>query len=131
MSEIRQTSGSGGYNCSFSERELCDFHNFLEKSFELQDEGRHKIGVPHMGKLNDDVWVFNEQLQINSKGQKIESQYIWPGIGGPSIETTFGKKINIKSSVKLPLEHKHALCDLVLMMKNVLKHNIIPGNPTS
>ncbi len=53
LSEIRQTFGYGGLNCSFSERELSDFHNYLEKSFPYDDVGRVKTGEDCVGKQQD------------------------------------------------------------------------------
>ena len=33
LKEIRMTFGAGGFMCSFSDKELAEFHHFLEKNF--------------------------------------------------------------------------------------------------
>ena len=98
-----------------------DFHNFLEKSFDFNETGRVKIGAICVGRqptnshdLADTIWVLNESVHINGNGELVElenSKYVWPGIGGPCIETMFGKgqSTDIKSSIFLPLESKNSL----------------------
>ena len=66
IGEIRATFGSGGLVCSFSERELADFHNYLERSFAFSDAGKVKKGVMCVGKQPaTHTWVLNEAVQIN------------------------------------------------------------------
>lgn len=133
LSEIRQTFGLGGFNCSFSERELCDFHNFLEKTFEFSHNT--KKGALYVGRQSEsNVWVLNDQVHVDSNGEQIpldESSYVWPGIGGPCIETMFSKgtshKTDIRSKIALPLESCNSLRVLIEAMTPVLKHNLIPG----
>ena len=136
LSEIRLTFGLGGFNCSFSERELSDFHNFLEKSFNFKLQGNVKVGATCVGRQTDDsVWILNEAIHINSNGELIplqDSHYVWPGVGGPCIETVFGKNqgtrtVDIKSKIHLPLESKNCLSNLIEGMTAVLKHNAIAG----
>lgn len=85
------------------------------------------------GIVLDNVWILNEEVQIDEQGQQIplsESKYVWQPVGGPCIETVYGKsstKVDIRSTVRLPLESKSALNDLLILMKEVLKHNFIAG----
>ena len=144
LTEIRTTFGHGGLNTSFVERELSDFHNFLERNFPYDQPGRVKKGAGCIGRqvlkmegeegiTLDNVWILNENVQIDENGQQIppsQSKYMWQPVGGPCIETVYGKnssKIDIRSTIHLPLESKNALNDLLTLMKAVLKHNFIPG----
>ena len=126
------------------ERELSDFHNFLERDFPYDQPGRVKKGATCVGRqiakvdgeegiVLDDVWILNEKVQIDAEGQQIplsQSKYVWQPVGGPCIETVYGKgstKVDIRSTVHLPLESQSALSDLLILMKAVLKHNFIAG----
>lgn len=50
MTELRTTFGFGGLNCSFSDQDLSDFHNYLEKDFQYSDPGKTKCGVRSVGR---------------------------------------------------------------------------------
>jgi hypothetical protein len=138
LKEIRSTFGYGGLNCSLSDRDLSDFHNFLENDFDCTLPGNSKQGVlcvgrQMKGKEIGNIWVLNPEVHINDKGERIplaSSEYRWQPIGGPCIETSFGKsssKVDIQSTVTLPLESKESLSDLLTALKDVLKHNFMPG----
>ena len=79
------------------------------------------------------MWILNDKVQIDENGQQIplsQSKYAWQPVGGPCIETVYGKnstKVDIRSTVHLPLESKDALNDLLTLMKAVLEHNFIAG----
>lgn len=133
LSEIRQTFDYGGLNCSFTERELSDFHNYLEKGFPYNEPGRVKKGANCLGKqLNANVWVLNESTQIDENGTLIpleNSQFVWQPIGGPCIETMYAKsstRIDIKSIITTPLSTL-PLGKLLDIMTSTFKHNFIPG----
>ena len=101
--------------------------------------GRTKRGVSCVGRQIrvdgglDNIWILNP----NERGEQIpleSSPYnnMWQPIGGPCIETGHGKgsncgKIDIRSTVMLPLESKIALKCLLGNMKCILKHNFIAG----
>jgi len=136
LSDIRSSFGYGGLNCSLSDRDLADFHNFLEKDFDFTE--RSKLGVQCVGRQMTgeklaNIWVLNPEVHINSQGERVsvdDSEYVWQPIGGPCIETAYGKnvsKIDIRSTVQLPLESTESLSNLLTSLKVVLKHNFIPG----
>ena len=138
LSDIRSTFGYGGLNCSLSDRDLADYHNFLERDFNFTGAGKSKLGVRCVGRQmtgNElkNIWVLNPEVHINNKGEHVpltDSDYVWQPIGGPCIETLYGKntnKIDIRSTVKLPLDSSESLSNLLTAMKAVLKHNFIPG----
>ena len=136
IGEIRTTFGSGGFVCSFSERELADFHNYLERSFPFSDAGKVKKGVTCVGKQPaTQIWVFNEAVQINEDGNLLQpgsSQFAWTPIGGPCIELVYGRSgsagtIDIKSEIMTPLESHEPLYNLLTSMQETLKHNFIAG----
>ena len=140
VSEIRTTYGFGGLNCSLTDRDLSDFHNFLEKDFPFNEPGRTKLGATCIGRQfkHDnmelaDIWVLNPELHIDAEGNQVNtelSEYVWQPIGGPCIESSYTKnnyKINIRSTVTLPLESHQSLCNLLSKMKCVLKHNFVAG----
>ena len=89
--------------------DLADFHNFLEEDFCYNAPGKTKRGVTCVGRQTkldgglDNVWVLNSSLHIDEMGKQIPlecSPYMWQPIGGPCIETCYGKnssKIDIKS----------------------------------
>lgn len=86
------------------------------------------------GETLQNMWILNTEVHIDEMGVQVplqDSDYVWQPIGGPCIGTCYsgGKstKVDIKSSVILPLESKQSLHSLVLNMKTVLKHNFIPG----
>ena len=63
-------------------------------------------------------------MQIDENGHLSESKYVWQPVGGPCIETVHGKnssKVDIRSTIHLPLESKNALNNLLTLMKAVLK----------
>ena len=48
--EIRTTFGAGGFVCSFSDKELAEFHHFLERDFPFKDPCKVKTGVTCAGR---------------------------------------------------------------------------------
>ena len=89
LSDIRSTFGYGGLNCSLSDRDLADYHNFLERDFNFSEAGRTKLGVRCVGRQMSgkelkNIWVLNPQVHINSQGVIIslaDSEYMWQPIG--------------------------------------------------
>ena len=142
LSEIRTTFGLGGLNCSLTDRELSEFHNFLEKDFPYGDSGKTKLGVTCVGRQRGkedslaNIWVLSPSVHIDEMGKQVDlshSNYVWQPIGGPCIETCYGKtskKVDIQSTVTLPLESRQSLNNLLTKMKSVLRHNFIPGKMT-
>ena len=138
MTELRNTFGGGGFICAFSERELSEFHNFLEKEFPFTQREKVKKGITCVGKQpiqcqqNQVIWVLNPDIQISEDGSfvpKTESEYVWQPIGGPQIEVTAGRNapISLHSEITLPLESKDSLNKLLQIMASLLKHNFIAG----
>ena len=138
LTEVRSTFGFGGLNCSLTDRDLSDFHNFLEKDFPYTEPGRTKQGVNCVGRQvkGEDlqsIWILNPSVHIDGKGALVpleESNYVWQPIGGPCIETCYSKtstKMDLRSTITLPLESKQSLNNLLTTMKTVLKHNFVPG----
>lgn len=140
LNEIRTTFGFGGLNCSLNDRELADFHNYIEKDFPFNEPGKTKRGVTCVGRQlkecgiePDNIWVLNPSLHVDEEGKKVElsvSNYVWQPIGGPCMENTYNKtavKVDIRSTIKEPMESHQSLSNLLLKMKAVLKHNFIPG----
>ena len=88
--EIRTTFGAGGFVCSLSEKELSEFHQYLEKGFPFNDLTKVKKGISYAGlQPEDNVWVLNKHLQIDAQGRQIapnSMKYAWQPLGGPCIE---------------------------------------------
>lgn len=84
----------------------------------------------HDGSGLANIWVLNPEVHIDSEGNQVNheaSEYVWQPIGGPCIEISYGKnssKVDIHSTVSLPLESHLCLNKLLLQMKLVLKHNL-------
>ena len=136
MSELRSTFGSGGFVCSFSERELADFHNYLERGFPFSDANKVKKGVTCVGRQPaTSTWVLNETVQVNEDGELLQhgrSEFSWTPIGGPCIQLVYGKggsagTIDIKSKITTPLQSRQPLLNLLTTMQATLKHNFIAG----
>ena len=51
------TFGAGGFICSLSDKELAEFHHFLEKGFAFSDPKQVKRGVTCAGKQPEGVWA--------------------------------------------------------------------------
>ena len=151
LNEIRVTFKSGGFTCAFNERELIEFHNYLEKSFPFDAEGKRKQGVVCVGRQpaeDEDtekvttnhtgcrMWILNHSVHIDSKGNLVplhKSTFAWQPIGGPQIELA-GRStatIDLCSHISLPLESKESLHKLLLLMQNLLKHNFVAGTCNS
>ena len=141
LSEIRSTFKSGGFTCAFTERELTEFHNFLEKNFSFNAEGRMKKGVICVGKQpagNGEMtmWILNQNVHITEHGVCVavhQSGFAWQPIGGPQIElVTAGRNgpvtVELCSEIALPLESKESLNGLLQMMSTLLKHNFVAGD---
>lgn len=134
LKDIRQTYGSDGFICSFNEKELADFHHFLERGFPFRDPQKLKQGVQWVGKQDDAVWVLSQSVHINADGDQIPldaSPYSWQPIGGPTIDlmgkgSTAGK-FSLECDIKLPLESFSSLQNLLQKMQPVFKHNYIAG----
>ena len=65
LKEIRTTFGAGGFVCSLNEKELVEFHQFLERSFQFDDPSKVKKGVYIAGKqccfslnYNTLIWIY-------------------------------------------------------------------------
>lgn len=140
MSELRSTFGGGGFICAFSERELSEFQNYLERSFPFSDSGRVKKGITCVGKQplqqgqSNIMWILSPNIQINEKGFLVsasESKYVWQPIGGPQIDLSGGRNfpasIELYSEISLPLQSIVPLQKLLQMMTITLKHNFIAG----
>jgi hypothetical protein len=141
LGEIRTTFGFGGLNCSLADRDLSDFHNFLEKDFPFHEPGRTRLGATCVGRqFKRDglelagIWVLNPELHIDTEGNQVNtelSEYVWQPVGGPCIENSYSKnnhyKVDIRSTICLPLESHESLNNLLMKMKPVLKHNFIAG----
>ena len=111
--------------CSFSEKELVDFHQFLEQSFPFDDRTKVKKGVGTVDKQVGDIWVVSREIHIDADGNAIplsESTYAWQPISGPAIEMMVKGnvvgRINLECEVHLPLDSTH-LSDLLLSMQGV------------
>ena len=65
------TFGAGGFICSFSDKELAEFHHFLERDFPFHDPEKVKCGVTYAGRQPEGVWVLNKHLFIDRNGQEI------------------------------------------------------------
>ena len=105
--------------CSLSDKELAEFHNFLEKNFPYNDPKRVKRGVVCAGKQPESVWALNKHLFVDENGVEIpeeSAKLAWPPIGGPCIELA-GKiqhsTIDLQSQINRPLESVAPLHNLV------------------
>ena len=141
LNEIRTTYRSGGFTCAFSERELTEFHNYLEKHFRFDGEGKVKQGVICVGKqpsgdtgTGEAIWILNSEVHIDKNGDLVSlesSKYAWQPIGGPHLELATARNvpvmIDLRSEVALPLESKNSLKKLLQMMSTILKHNFVAG----
>ena len=138
LTELRSTFRLGGLTCSLSERELIEFHNFLEKRFPFEEENRRKQGLVCVGKQPNEegpkVWVLSPDIHIDDSGKLIptsQSKYAWQPIGGPNIELTTARNssmsLSLGSKITLPLESAATLKRLLEMMKSILKHNFVAG----
>ena len=133
LKEIRTTFGAGGFVCSLSEKELSEFHQYLEKGFPFNDPAKVKKGISYAGlQPEDNVWVLNKHLQIDAQGRQIapnSMKYAWQPLGGPCIETT-GKGstiVDLQSEIQLPLQSAEPLRNLLEVMQTIFKHNVIPS----
>ena len=140
LSELRSTFGGGGFICAFSERELSEFQNYLEKSFPFSESGRVKKGITCVGKQplqpnqKEIMWILSPSVQINESGSLVApsaSHYVWQPIGGPQIDISGGRNfptsIELYSEISLPLQSSIPLNSLLHMMTSTLKHNFIAG----
>ena len=105
------------------DHDLADFHNFLEKDFCYNAPGKTKRGVTCVGRQTkldgglDNVWVLNPSLHIDEMGNQIPLECSPYYVAAPYIETCYGKnssKIDIKSTVTLPLESRNSLDNLLV-----------------
>lgn len=133
ISEIRTTFGAGGFVCSFNEKELADFHQFLEKDFPFSNPTKVKQGVECVGKQpGKEIWALNKHLFIDGNGDPLDDEsntFAWQPIGGPSIALA-GKAsvpVDLQCDILIPLQSERPLANLLGVMKVVLKHNFIPG----
>ncbi len=125
----------GGYVCILSDKELSEFQQHLERSFNFDDPTRIKKGIicarkkPRIG-----VWVMNNHVLMIDKNCNLTSAcfsgswLIW----GPCIEMIRNNSGNgsapLKSWIKLPLEFSQMLKNLLGgQMHEELKHNFIPS----
>ena len=134
LKDIRQTYGSGGFVCSFNEKELAGFHHFSECGFPFSDPQKLKQGVQWVGKQEGAVWVLNQSVHINADGDQIPLDALphsWQPIGGPTIDlmgkgSTAGK-FSLECDIKLPLDSSSSVQNLLQKMQPVFKHNYIAG----
>ena len=132
LKEIRLTFGSGGFVCSFNEKELADFHQFLERGFDFNDPKKVKKGLQCVGKQRDAIWVLNKDVHVDRLGNQIsldDSPYAWQPIGGPCIEV-LGRgsaigEISLECDIQLPLDFSACIPSLLKAMQPVFKHNFI------
>ena len=131
LKEIRTTFGAGGFVCSFNEKELVEFHQFLERSFPFDDPSKVKKGVYIAGKQANNIWVVSKDVHIDGDGSLIrlsDSVYSWQPISGPAIDImvkgSVVGRINLECDVKFPLE-SGCLSELLHAMQEVFKHNFI------
>ena len=118
---------------SFNDKELTEFHQFMERKFHADSPQKTKRGLVGVGKQpNGNEWVLNPKVHISADGTLIpllESHYAWQPIGGPCIKLAMkgqtGSAINLESDIQLPLESADALHLLLTRMKDVFKHNFI------
>ena len=133
--DLCKTFGTGGLVCSFNDKELGEFHQYLEHKFPFSNTGKVKKGIQHVGRQSvGDCWVLSRTVCIDSNGFLVaenESRYAWQPIGGPVVQL-IGKDcgaatINLESDIQQDLESVSSLRDLIKTMRTVFKHNFIPG----
>ena len=86
LKEIKMIFGAGGFLCSLSDKELAEFHHFLEKVFPFQEPNRVKHAIICAVRQPEGVWVLNRHLIIDGNGVQIpeaSTMFAWPPIGGP------------------------------------------------
>ena len=133
MRDLCKTFGTGGLICSFNDKELAEFHQFLEQDFPFSDDSKVKKGIRYAGRQEDGFWVVNPEVHINPSGQLVPvgvSQYNWQPIGGPAIDLIgrdTGTSISLQCDIKYPLESKESLKALLEAMQSVFKHNFVAG----
>ena len=131
MRDICNTFGTGGLICSFNDKELAEFHQFLEQSFPFTDQSKVKKGIQCAGRQEDGFWVMSPEVHINPCGQLVlesDSMYTWQPIGGPAIELIgrdTGASISLQCDIKHPLESQDTLKALLEAMRAVFKHNFV------
>ena len=122
--------------CSFTDTQLAEFQQHLEKGFPFKDKQRVKQGILCIGKQpSEDIWVLNDEVHIDGDGTRIPvklSKYALQPLGGPSIELSpaargQGSKMRLDSDIQIPLESSSSLHMLLGCMRDVFKHNFIPG----
>ena len=117
--------------CSLSEKELAEFHQYLEKDFPFDDPFKVKTGISHAGKQLEGVWVLSKHLHISEDGLEIPeelSKFAWQPIGGPGIEIpSKSSVVDLHCDIQLPLKSAEPLHNLLKVMKVLFKHNFIPG----
>ena len=117
--------------CSLSEKELAEFHHYLEKDFPFDDPLKVKTGISYAGKQSGGVWVLNSHLHISEDGVEIHeglSKFAWQPIGGPCIEVlSKSSVIDLQCDILLPLKSAEPLQKLLVVMKTLFKHNFIPS----
>ena len=129
------TFGAGGFLCSLSNKELAEFHHFLEKDFPFQEPGRVKHAIICAGRQPEGGWMLNRHLIIDGNGVQIpeaSAMFAWPPIGGPCMELA-GKgqrSIDLQCDISLPLQSSPCLSDLLKLMQKIFKHNFISSIKT-
>lgn len=127
------TFGAGGFMCSFSDKELAEFHHFLEKEFPFQESTKTKRGIMYAGKQPEGVWALNNHVYVDENGTEKLAKCVklaWPPIGGPCIELT-GKNqhcaLDLQSAITLPLQSAAPVQNLLHAMRKIFKHNFLPS----
>lgn len=112
--------GTGGLICSFNDKELAEFHQYMEQKFPFSDEQKIKRGLQYAGRQPDDnFWVLSPTIHINSSGDLVparDSKYAWQPIGGRVVQL-IGKdsstsSMRLQSEVQLDLESSSSLGEL-------------------
>ena len=61
--DLCKTFGTGGLVCSFNDKELAEFHQYLEQKFPFNNEQKVKKGLQYAGRQPDDnFWVLSPTI---------------------------------------------------------------------
>lgn len=120
--------------CSFTDTQLSEFQQHLEKRFPFENPEKVKKGVVCIGKQpTEEIWVLNEDVHIDGTGSAIpkkDSKYALQPLGGPSVELSSvrsqGSRMTLDSCIQMPLESSNSLHVLLCAIRDVFKHNFIP-----
>ena len=133
--DLCKTFGTGGLICSFNDKELAEFHQYMEQTFPFNNEQKVKKRVQYAGRQpGDNLWVLSPTIHINSSGDLVplsDSKYAWQPIGGPVMQLickdSSASSMKLESEVELDLECSSSLKHLLEAIRAVFKHNFIAG----